>query len=167
MPDRGEQPVGWHRLELDAPELASLGRERLAGTRLALLGSLRRDGAPRISPVEPYFAKDELVFGALVWSLKALDLARDPRCVLHSVVTGPDNGEGELKLYGRAEAADDEARLSCAEAWWNAGTSHEASVFVMRIDRAAYVEWDAETNDMVVRRWSVRHGYSHTRRKYP
>ena len=41
-------------LELGAPEIADRGLARLNATRVALLGTVRRDGAPRISPVEPY-----------------------------------------------------------------------------------------------------------------
>ena len=41
-------------LELGAPEIADRGMARLNATREALLGMVRRDGAPRISPVEPY-----------------------------------------------------------------------------------------------------------------
>ena len=77
----------------------------LDATRVALLGTLRRDGSPRISPIEPYLAGGQLLIGAMAWSQKVADLRRDPRYVLHSAVTGPDSGEGELKLYGQAAEA--------------------------------------------------------------
>lgn len=68
---------------------------------MALLGTIRTDGSPRISPVEPYLTQGHLLFGAMVWSLKTRDLLRDPRCVLHGAITAPDAGEAEVKLYGR------------------------------------------------------------------
>lgn len=68
----------------------------LDATGVALLGTLRLDGSPRISPIEPYLADGQLLIGAMAWSQKAADLRRDPRHVLHSAVTGPHNGEGEL-----------------------------------------------------------------------
>ena len=77
----------WAEVEAAAPELAQLGKERLDRLRVALLGTLRKDGSPRISPVEPYFVQGHLLFGAMTWSLKARDLLSDPRCVLHSAVT--------------------------------------------------------------------------------
>jgi Pyridoxamine 5'-phosphate oxidase len=80
-------------MELAAPEIARLGMARLNSARVAMLGTLRRDGSPRISPIEPYFAQAQLLIGAMAWSAKAADLRRDPRSVLHSVVTGPDSGE--------------------------------------------------------------------------
>jgi hypothetical protein len=71
---------------------------------------LRADASPRISPVELYFAQGQLLVGAMTWSRKAADLLRDPRYVLHSAVTGPDSGEGELKLYGPAAEAGQDLR---------------------------------------------------------
>uniref|UniRef100_UPI002619D67F pyridoxamine 5'-phosphate oxidase family protein n=1 Tax=Trebonia sp. TaxID=2767075 RepID=UPI002619D67F len=78
----------WRDVERAAPEIARLGAARLASARVALLGTLRRDGSPRISPVEPYIAGGQLLIGAMAWSAKAGDLQRDPRYVLHSAVTG-------------------------------------------------------------------------------
>jgi hypothetical protein len=75
-------------LEQVAPNIAQPGRDRLDHTRVALLGTLRPDGSPRISPVEPYFALGQLMLGVMTWSGKARDLRRDPRCVLHSPITG-------------------------------------------------------------------------------
>jgi hypothetical protein len=48
--------------------------------------------------LEPGIVEGHLITGAMAWSLKAEDLQRDPRYVLHSAVTDPDSGEGELKL---------------------------------------------------------------------
>jgi hypothetical protein len=82
-------PPSWRDVELGAPELARLGLARLNSARVALLGTLRRDGFPRISPIESYIADGQLLIGAMAWSAKASDLRRDPRYALHSVVTGP------------------------------------------------------------------------------
>ena len=39
----------------------------------------------------------------MMWrSVKALDLLRDPRCVVHSTVSDREGTEGEFKVYGRA-----------------------------------------------------------------
>ena len=66
----------WHDFERAAPEIARLGKERLDLARVALLGTSRTDGWPRISPVEPYISQGELIFGAMSWSLKTQDLLR-------------------------------------------------------------------------------------------
>ena len=160
-------PPGWRDLELGAPEIARLGAARLNAAQLAMLGTLRRDGSPRISPVEPKISDGQLLIGAMAWSAKAHDLRRDPRCVLHSVVTGPDSGEVELKLYGSVIEARAELRDSAAGAWWLACEPDRAIVFRLAIVQAALVDWDMERGEATIHRWSSRHGYSEAKRSYP
>jgi len=154
-------------VERGAPEIARLGMARLASARVALLGTLRRDGSPRISPIEPYTAGGQLLIGAMAWSAKAGDLRRDPRYVLHSAVTGPDSGEGELKLYGRAAEAGPDLCSMAADAWWLASAPGKAIVFTLHIGQAVFVGWDLSHGLMTVHRWSPRSGYSETTRPYP
>jgi len=157
----------WLDLEQGAPKIARLGMARLNAARVAMLGTLRPDGSPRISPVEPYIVKGHLLVGTMTWSKKAHDLLRDPRYVLHSVISGPDSGEGELKLHGSAVQAGPDLRAAAAEAWWAARPPEPAIVFRLRIATALFVEWDIEHGVMTVHRWSPRGGYSHTTRRYP
>lgn len=108
----------WRDLELGAPPITRLGLARLhAG--VAMLGTLRRDGSPRISPIEPYLVHGQLLAGAMTWSAKAADLLRDPRHVLHSAVTSPDSGEGEFKLHGSAVQASQDLRAAATQARWS------------------------------------------------
>jgi len=157
----------WRELEVSAPEIARLGRERLDETRVGLLGTLRRDGSPRISPIEPYFVGGRLVLGAMSWSLKARDLQRDPRCVLHSAVSGPSSGEGELKVYGRAVEADRVLRDACDDAWWAGRPPESAWVFSLDVEAATFLEWDYGRGEMIVRRWTPERGFRETKRRYP
>src|SRR5712692_4540654 len=101
------------------------------------------------------------------WSAKAADLRRDPRHVLHSTMTGPDSGEGELKLHGCAVAAGPGIRADVADAWWSAQPLDTAIVFVLRVGQALFVAWDLERGVMTVHRWSPRGGCSQTTRTYP
>jgi hypothetical protein len=100
----------WVEFAQRCPELAALGEERLRRRELCLVGTLRRDGYPRISPVEPDFVDGDLMMGMMWRSPKALDLLRDPRCVVHSVVSDRHGTEGEFKLYGRAVDVQDQER---------------------------------------------------------
>ena len=100
----------WDAFEAECPELAALARERMEPRHLCLVGTLRRDGSPRISPVEPYFVDGELMIGMMWRSRKALDLLRDPRLVVHSPVTDWNGGEGDVKLYGSAAPVEDRPR---------------------------------------------------------
>jgi Pyridoxamine 5'-phosphate oxidase len=157
----------WRDVELGAPEIARLGIARLNAARVAMLGTLRRDGSPRISPIEPYVVNGHLLVGAMAWSAKAADLRRDPRYVLHSTVTGPDSGEGELKLSGLAGEAGPGLRAQAAGAWWSVRPPDTAIVFVLRISQALFVAWDLARGEMTVHRWSPPAGYRQTRRPYP
>jgi hypothetical protein len=157
----------WRDLEAGAPVRARLGEARLRDVGVALLGTLREDSAPRISPVEPYLVEGELLLGAMAWSRKVDDLRRDPRCVLHSAVTGADSGEGELKVYGRAVEAEQELRDAAAEAWWSDWPTEKAVVFSVLAAQAVFVEWDLSNAQMTVHRWSPRTGYGRHSRSYP
>lgn len=155
----------WCAFEAAAPALARAARARFEATRIALLGTLRADGSPRISPIEPYFTPDELLLGAMARSLKTLDLLRDPRCVLHSAISGPDAGEPEFKLYGRApETAQRDAR---PDAWWLSHPLDAAVVFALDIERASSVTWALERGEMTVVRWSATGGLAEETRSYP
>lgn len=157
----------WRDLELGAPEIARLGMARLASTRVAFLGTLRRDGSPRISPIEPCLADGRLLIGAMARSGKADDLRRDPRYVLHSTVTGPDGGEGELKLHGQAAEAEPGLREAASDAWWLDAAPEKAAVFTLHIELAVFVSWDISNGLMTVHRWSPASGYAVSTRSYP
>jgi hypothetical protein len=157
----------WRDLELGAPTIARVGLARLESTRVAFLGTLRPDGAPRISPVETYLAAGRLLVGAMSWSRKAADLRRDHRYVLHSVITDPDGGQPELKIYGMAAEAGSDLREAAPDAWWSGRPLGDATVFSLSISQAVLIEWDLEGSQMVVHRWSERRGYERSQRAYP
>jgi len=159
--------VSWAEVEAAAPEIARLGRERLDETRVALLGTLRKDGSPRISPIEPFLSDGHLLLGAMSRSAKTRDLKRDPRCVLHTTVTGPDTGDPELKLYGRAIEVDDAVRDACEGAWWRHHPREAAVVFSLTIERAVFVSWDLDRGKITMKRWSAQDGLGETTRGYP
>ena len=97
----------WGEFAVSEPELSATGEAQFARSGLALAGTLRRDGWPRISPVEPFIVDGQLYLGMMWRSVKALDLLRDPRCVVHSTVSDRDGTEGEFKVYGRAREVSD------------------------------------------------------------
>ena len=99
--------MNWRQFEDGCPELAEIARRRFADDELVLIGTLRRDGSPRISPVEPDFVSGELLVGMMWRTLKALDLLRDPRLTVHSLPSDRMNPRGDVKLYGRARAIDE------------------------------------------------------------
>jgi hypothetical protein len=91
----------WEAFARACPEIATLAEERFRADELVMLGTLRVDGSPRVSPCEVDFAAGRLFLGMMWRSKKALDLLRDPRVAVHSVPSDRMNPRGDVKLYGR------------------------------------------------------------------
>jgi hypothetical protein len=133
----------WASFADAAPELAAFGQERFDAAGLALVGTLRRDRRPRISPLEPLIAQGELYLGMMWQSRKALDLLRDPRCVVHSIVSKADASEGEFKVWGRVrDVQDSDERERAADAYeakiqWRPAEPYH--LFALEIDEASSV----------------------------
>jgi hypothetical protein len=92
----------WDEFAEACPEIAVHAADRFRRQELCMLGTLRADGSPRISPCELDLAAGHLILGMMWRSRKALDLLRDPRCVLHTCTTDRMGTEGDAKIYGRA-----------------------------------------------------------------
>jgi pyridoxamine 5'-phosphate oxidase-like protein len=159
--------MNWRDLEIAAPEIARFGRERFEASRVALVGTLRKDGSPRISPVEPYLVGDHLLLGMLRGSRKAADLRHDPRCVVHSSVSDANGSEGELKLDGRAVPVHHgELRRANEDAWWNAPNAPAASVFAIDVLAATFITWDIHHGNMTLLRWTADAGVTKRSQRY-
>src|SRR5580765_4572347 len=52
---RKTRAMRWVDVEAQQPRLAELGRQKLAGPGVVLIGTVRKDGTARISAVEPFF----------------------------------------------------------------------------------------------------------------
>ena len=93
----------------------------------------------------------------MMWhSHKAGDLLRDDRVLLHSIVTGREGAEGELKMRGRAIPVDDPVtRSDYCEAVSVLGWQPEEPYFhLFRIDvlDVTYIRY-APNGDQHVARW--------------
>jgi hypothetical protein len=139
----------WAEFETAAPELAALARERFTTDQVILLGTIRRDGSPRISPVEPDIADGRLYLGMIWGSYKARDLQRDPRCVVHGLIHDRFATGGEIKLHGKAiEIRDLEEREVYREAifqriGWKPDEP-KFHLFAIDIQRAAKFSYEAD-----------------------
>jgi hypothetical protein len=96
--------ASWADVVQFAPELAASVRARFDAYGLGLLATLRRDGAPRVSGIEPLFTDEDVWLGMMPDSLKAADLLRDPRFALHSATVDKNVSDGDAKVAGRARA---------------------------------------------------------------
>ncbi len=106
---KSKRAVNWAGFRKAAPKLARLAQKLFDKSGVILLGTVRRDGSPRISPVEFLLLDGEMYLGMMWRSLKAADLLRDPRCAVHSSVADRHAKDGEFKLHGRARSITDPA----------------------------------------------------------
>ncbi len=141
--------MNWNEFAQAAPDLAQAGEERFERWGLLLLGSVRKDGTPRISPVEPLIVGGELMLGMMWQSKKALDLLREPRCLVHSVITDRKGNEGEFKLRGRArDIGDSDVREAYAKALFEKigwrPQEPEWHLFAIDIEHVALITFEDE-----------------------
>jgi hypothetical protein len=124
---------------------------------------LRKNGWPRISPIEYTFWEGDLVLGGMWQSKKFLDVIRDNRVTLHSTTANKNGQEGDAKLYGRLLALAEER----VEPYWqhilallNWRPSGPAHLYTMDIESGAYLRFASEGHMHMLRwpgeGWEVR-----------
>jgi hypothetical protein len=143
----------WAEMESAAPEITGLGRDLLDRFQFVFVGTLTKDGAPRVNPCEAYVIDGHLLLNMMPRSLKALDLLRDQRIYVHTPVTSKDGDEGEFKLSGRATTAVDPGlRKKLDDLFWEMiqwRPSPDSHYFEVLAERAAYHRYGE--NEMTLR----------------
>ena len=162
----------WSEMEHSQPRLAELGRRRLLAPGVVLVVTIRRDGSARLSPVEPFLMDGDLWLSMMWQSRKAADLLRDPRVLVHNVITNRDGGEGEFKLRGTAQAETDQPTQEryATEVGQQLGWHPQPGRFhLFRIDihEVTFIRYDDATGDQHVALWPrgdefIRRGTSAT-----
>ena len=100
----------WREFTESAPRIAGIFARRHAATdNLCMLATVRADGSPRISPMEPRIFEDHLCLVGMPDTTKFGDLARDPRFCLHTATVDTHVKDGDAKLWGAARDLDDKA----------------------------------------------------------
>ena len=148
----------WDDLHKRQPRLAALATERLVAPGVLLVVTIRADGTPRLRPVEPFVLGGDLWLSMLLGSRKAADLGRDPRVLVHSIVTKRDGEEGEVKLRGTAHEHLDESvqrryAVAVGEALpWSpdVGRFH---LFSVDIEQVTILRYDSATGDQYLVLW--------------
>lgn len=105
--------TSWADFQKAEPVLADTVQGRFEQFKHHILGTLRKDGSPRLTGLEVNFRFGELWLGMMPNSRKALDLRRDPRFAIHSN-PGPDTAmeSGDIRISGRAVEVTDPAVFS-------------------------------------------------------
>ncbi len=91
----------WAEFVEAAPRISTIFTRRHAATgNLCLLATLRADGSPRISPIEPRVFEGDLWIVGMPDTTKFRDLHRDPRFSLHTATVDTQVTDGDAKLSG-------------------------------------------------------------------
>lgn len=100
----------WQEFTIVAPRIAQVFTRRHTATGgLCMLGTLRADGFPRISPMEPRVFEGQLWIGGMPGTAKFRDLVRDPRFSLHTATVDTEVHDGDAKVWGVVEDVPDPA----------------------------------------------------------
>jgi hypothetical protein len=149
----------WDEFADGASELAALGMDGFREQNLCLVGTLRRDGWPRISANEVYFVDGELMLGMMPNSLKSRDLVRDSRITVMTPQCDREAKRGDFKIYGRVcEVADPGLRQGYSDTIFAAiewRPTEPYPLFAVNIESAAYISFGKQRKLL---RWSLEHG---------
>jgi hypothetical protein len=159
----------WADFERAAPDLAAQGCGLIERFGFVLVGTIRRDGTPRISPVEARVVQGHLMLVMIRGTHKARDVLRDSRLVLNTPVFDPADPGCEFKLRGRALSVDDRGLVEAtakateeASGWRPPANWH---FFSIEVEDVALMEWDRGALTMT--RWAAEHGLERTTRPAP
>lgn len=148
----------WLDIEHAQPRLARLAHERLIAPGVVLVATIRRDGTPRLSPVEPLVLDGDLWLSMMQGSGKARDLLRDPRVLVHSIVTNRDGAGGEFKVRGTARAEDDPGvqrryveAVAGSLGWYP--TPGRFHLFAVDVSDVSFIRYETATGDQYVAMW--------------
>ena len=147
----------WSAIAASEPALGAVAFDRLIQPGVLLAGTVRRDGSPRISGVEPLVMDGDLWLSMMPSSAKVMDLARDRRIVLNSIVTGPEPA-AEVKVRGTVRAEHDRdvqrryaAAVSAGLGW--RPVAGEFTLFAVDVEDVTFIGYDADTKGQHVARW--------------
>jgi hypothetical protein len=152
----------WSEFAACQPALAAIAHDQLIRPGVVLIGTTRRDNSVRISGVEPLIMDGELWLSMIPASTKARDLHRDPRILLHSIITSP-SPQAEIMLRGtvRAQTAREVQRHYAAAVAAHLGwqpVPGEFTLLTVDISDVTYIGHD-EANAQHVARWPADEEY--------
>jgi hypothetical protein len=161
-------------VEHAVPDLADRVRAVLSSTTNAVLGTIRRDGSPRLSGADAYFHDGQLRIWSMPQARKGEDLRRDPRLAVHSIPWdsrrlrdgAADVGAADAKVDGRAVQVTDAGEQTSFREWLQAerGAQPPDDWDLFNIDVDAVTAVFVDDGQLVIDRWSTGEGRRTTRR---
>lgn len=155
--ERATPTLRWSDLADQQPALAALAEEKLIRPGVLLIATVRRDGSARISGVEPLVMEGELWLSMMRRSTKALDLHRDPRISLNSIITSPEPAV-EIKLRGIVDVVTESAAHEryaakvATDLGWQPVVG-QFDLFTVNIVDVTQIGYDPDTHGQHVARW--------------
>lgn len=144
-------PVPWSQFVAEQPAFAAKVRARFEAHRHHILGTIRTDGAPRLSGTEVQFVDDRLTLGMMPDSLKLADVHRDPRVEIHSAPLEVEAlTEGDARVSGVLVDTEPTGEV-------------EGAYFALLLDRATLIQVDGD--ELQVTTWRPGTPLVVTRRK--
>ena len=160
--------VSWSAFASDAPELATAVRDVLKRHGFAFAGTIRRDGSPRISPVEVHISDNRLFVVLIPDTAKAHDLDRDPRITLQTPIASAGAPGLEVKLRARtSDVLDPGLRAAMAASveeasGWRPGEQWRYCELLL--SSVAMLDW--VDGDMILHRWDAPRGLRGPERRH-
>lgn len=143
----------WGQFEEAAPDLAGFVRRRFQAHTLGFLATLRPDGSPRISGIEPMFAAGHLLLGMMKDSLKSADLRRDPRLALHAASVDKDVKDGDVKLTGVAVPATAELFAVLSRETGGVHSAETADLYSVALRSVSSLRVGDPADHLVIESW--------------
>lgn len=157
----------WSEFEQAAPALAARVHDTIERCGFVLVGTVRHDGTPRISPVEAHFVQQHLMLVMVAGTWKAKDLDRDLRVVIRTPVTDPATPEPDVQLRGHVSdvtEAQREATANTVEAASGWRPRDTWRFFGVVVSGASCIEWSED--GMRLTRWDRVRGLRPTERRH-
>jgi len=154
--------AAWAEVARQAAPLVERVEGVLAARRMKTLGTIRRDGAPRLSEISGAFVREGTFWLGLIPSAKERDLDRDPRCSVHCGSAG-DEWAASARVSGSVIRADpgDIDRLGMARA----GEEPRFSLFRLDVGEVVVTSPDPESRLILVEWWTPGNGVSRLTRE--
>ena len=168
--------ASFHELQIAVPDLADRARAVLSSTTNGVLATIRRDGTPRLSGIDPFVLGGDLCIASMPGARKAQDLRRDPRMALHSIPWDSrrirdnveDPGDMDVKLNGIATLTTDpdvvRSLRELLKAERDLVPPETADLFTIGIESLTLLSVSGEY--LIVDRWSAAEGRRTVRRTY-
>jgi Pyridoxamine 5'-phosphate oxidase len=160
--------ASWDECEKVAPDLARVVRERFEATGLGFLGTLRRDGAPRISGIEPLFGLGAVWLGMMPNSRKALDLQRDPRLTLHAASVDKQVAAPDARISGRGVEVTDAEVMARYRATFAEDVGQEVPpgpMHLFRVDVSELMTLQPVEDHLLIEWWTEAGGLQRVERR--